>query len=102
MIKPYYADMVQPPDQLSVFQDTVSLLMDDKEYDLYDYNCVNYTDDTYPIAQSMGLDAYKVVGCNVNNISQCHEWMRIVVDYEPIDNKIVDYSNIYTNVRIVG
>lgn len=66
------------------------------------YDCVNYTNDIGFIAGQLGFNIEKVVGCRPENLSQCHEWVRLKVDYEPQQGSFIDYSRTYINQRVVG
>lgn len=67
------------------------------EYNLTGYNCVNYTNDLARIMDELGFSYQKVVGCEDGdgNTSKCHEWLRLMVDFEPQTGKFTDYSSEY-------
>ena len=65
------------------------------DYTVGEYDCQNYTRELYDIATSLGFEVKKVRGCPEQDNATCHAWLKLVVDYEPQHNTIMDYSKKY-------
>lgn len=68
------------------------------KYNFTEYNCVNYSVDFKTILDGLGYEADYVVGCDINN-TNCHQWLTISFDYEPITGKFVNYKKEYPIIR---
>ena len=69
---------------------------DTHTYNETEYNCINYSQDVYEIAQIMDIDADMMTGCppEESNIS-CHRWLRVTLDFEPQHAAFTDYAEEY-------
>jgi hypothetical protein len=56
----------------------------------------------YKVATELGFEVELVQGCNKDNGSECHMWVRPSFDVEPQTGKFVDFDKIYVNQSIVG
>ena len=67
------------------------------EYNATGFNCINYTDELADIMDKLGFKYTKMIGCadGAGNASRCHEWLRLMVDFEPQSGKFTDYSKEY-------
>jgi len=71
------------------------------DYNLKNYNCVNYTTDLYNIADNLGFDVEVIKGCPKEQNLTCHQWLRLKVDFEPQNSQFVDYSIEYPYQKII-
>lgn len=58
------------------------------------YNCQNYTQDLYNIAEQLGFKVTKVRGWQDRNQTG-HAWLRLSVDFEPQSSTFQDYSKVW-------
>ena len=56
------------------------------------YNCINYTNDFVKEMKGFNISLKIVAGCNETD---CHQWIRTFIDFEPQRDKFVDYSEKY-------
>lgn len=102
ILTPYYEDLLAEPieqSNLAAFSEVMTVYLRDKEYNETSFNCINYTKDAADIADALGVQYQIVSGCPING--SCHRWIKIVMDYEPQGNKLIDYSNIYFNQTVL-
>jgi hypothetical protein len=70
------------PDWLRV----IETFGNDKEYDIHNYNCVDFSRDLTEELRKMGYDAHQIHGkCKdiVPDPTISHAWVRICFDFEP-------------------
>ncbi len=65
------------------------------------YDCNNYTDDLKYITDNLGFTTLRMHGCTNNESEPCHAWLRLLVDFEPINAEFADYSEKYPIQRVI-
>ena len=94
--QPYYGDLTD----LQILGKRFSA---NHEYNIDDYNCVNYTNDFYDIASQLGFSVVKMQGCANSNLTECHAWVETVIGFEPQKGVFEDVRTIYKyNIKSLG
>ena len=69
------------------------------EYNISEYNCINYSDDFKKIADMLGFKTIEITSCPLkeewDNETICHRFIGVYKDFEPIEGKFIDYSEEY-------
>jgi hypothetical protein len=93
----YYEDihLEAQPAPIDNFNTVANLWASRHEYNITSYNCINYSHDLKVIADAFNIDAMIINGCTDENMTDCHQWLRITRDFEPQTAEYIDYSTIY-------
>lgn len=59
------------------------------------YKCENYSEEFRDIAQALGFDVWVETGCKNENMTDCHAWNQVAIDYEPQTGSFDDFSKKY-------
>ena len=72
-----------------------------RAYDIDDWNCLHMSQNVKKILDSKNYTSTIMVGCEPNNLSDCHAWIDVVVSYDATSAWFLD-KNDYVNIDILG